>query len=206
VLLASGVYVWWLTGYATLLFVVSICSCTNVTCQALPFYFVMWTCIYRWIRATKLNANGFKMFPCYLTNVQICCLSKDCWRSAVSTLTGLDISFSINMLCQYLYSPTTTGQWFKWFLRFLKHTGHLGLHILWSSATLVSAFFHADCSEDRKSTDDFAVFFDPNLISVQRSKKLYYDQVLRQSTRLRCNNRIDVWIQSVLQELCIPCS
>jgi hypothetical protein len=79
------------------------------------------------------------------------------------TLSRPNISFLVNKVCQYLHPPTTI-YWtaVKRILRFLKHTINFGLHIRRSSSTLVSAFLDADwvgCSDDRKSTDGFAVFF-----------------------------------------------
>jgi hypothetical protein len=85
------------------------------------------------------------------------------------TLTQPNISFSINKVCQFLHSPTTTHLTaVKWILWFLKHTIHFGLHIHRSPSTMVSAFFDVDwarCSDDRKSTGDFAVFLRLNMIS-----------------------------------------
>jgi hypothetical protein len=85
------------------------------------------------------------------------------------TLSRLDISFAVNKVCQYLHAPTTI-HWtaVKRILRFLRHTSKYGLHIRCSLSTFVSDFSDADwasCSDDRKSTGDFAVFFGPNLIS-----------------------------------------
>jgi hypothetical protein len=56
----------------------------------------------------------------------------------------------------------------KRILRFLKHTMGYGLLIQSSPSSMVSAFSDANwagCSDDRKSTGGFAVFFGPNLIS-----------------------------------------
>jgi hypothetical protein len=55
----------------------------------------------------------------------------------------------------------------KRILHFLKQTISFALHIRQSSSTLVSAFSHAywvGCSNDRKSTGGFDIFFGPNLI------------------------------------------
>jgi hypothetical protein len=84
------------------------------------------------------------------------------------TLSIPDISFSVNKVCQCLHSPTAVHMTVKRILRFVKYTRSLGLHIRRSSSTLVNAFSDADwagCSDDRKSTGGFAVFFGPNLIS-----------------------------------------
>jgi hypothetical protein len=98
----------------------------------------------------------------------------------------------------------------KRILRFLNNTGNLGLYIRQSSSTLVSAFFDVDwagCSNDRKSTGGFAIFSDPNLISSCAKKQ---KTISRSSTDLEYKAMADattelMWIQSVLQELRIPC-
>jgi hypothetical protein len=126
------------------------------------------------------------------------------------TLSRSDISFSVNKVCQYLHSPTTM-HWttVKRILRFLKHTISFGLHIWRSCSTLVSTFSDVDwagCSDDRKSTGGFAIFFGPNLISWCAKKQ---KTVSRSSTEVEHKAMADattelMWIQSVLQELRIP--
>ncbi|XP_073360778.1 uncharacterized protein [Aegilops tauschii subsp. strangulata] len=96
------------------------------------------------------------------------------YRSAVGalqylTLTRPDISFAVNKVCQYLHAPTTV-HWtaVKRIVRYIRYTVSLGLQVKRSNSTLVSAFSDADwagCSDDRKSTGGFAVFFGSNLIS-----------------------------------------
>lgn len=85
------------------------------------------------------------------------------------TLTRPDISFSMNKVCQFLHSPTS-HHWvaMKRILRYLKHSLRFGLSIQKSPSFLISAFSDADwagCSEDRRSTGGFAIFFGSNLIS-----------------------------------------
>lgn len=61
------------------------------------------------------------------------------------TLTRPDISFSVNMVCQFLHTPTAV-YWaaVKRILRYLKYTSCLGLKFSRSVSTLVSAFTDAD--------------------------------------------------------------
>jgi histone deacetylase 1/2 len=78
------------------------------------------------------------------------------------TLTRPDISFSVNKVCQYLYSPTTT-HWttVKRILRYLKSTITTCLTFTKSVSTLISDFSGADWAgriDDRRSTCGFAVF------------------------------------------------
>jgi histone deacetylase 1/2 len=76
------------------------------------------------------------------------------------TLTGHDIAYSINKVCQFLHAPTT-GHWaaVKRILRYLKQCTRLGLKIHKSSSMLVSSFSDADCAgstDDRRSIGGFA--------------------------------------------------
>jgi hypothetical protein len=129
-----------------------------------------------------------RMTTCKLVNTPLSCSSKlsahdgeilssedaTRYRNIVGalqylTLTRSDIAFTVNKVCQYLHAPTTI-HWtaVKRILRFLKHTMDSVFLIRWSPSTMVSAFSDADwagCTDDRKSTGGFAVFFGSNLIS-----------------------------------------
>jgi histone deacetylase 1/2 len=61
------------------------------------------------------------------------------------TLTRPDISYAVNIVCQYLHAPTTI-HWTaaKRILRYVRHTINSGLTFMRSSSTLVSAFSDAD--------------------------------------------------------------
>jgi histone deacetylase 1/2 len=68
------------------------------------------------------------------------------------TLTRPDISYSVNKVCQYLHSPTTSHMSaVKRILRFLQHTRNSVFLIRSSPSTMVSAFSDADwagCTDD----------------------------------------------------------
>jgi hypothetical protein len=123
------------------------------------------------------------------------------------TLTRPDIAFAVNKACQYLHSPTSL-HWtaIKRILRYLKHTMGIGLHIRKSH---VSAFLDADrasCSDDRKSTDGFALFLGSNLISWCAKKQ---KTMSRSSTKAEYKTMADamtkiMWVQLVLRDLSIP--
>jgi histone deacetylase 1/2 len=123
------------------------------------------------------------------------------------TLTRPDISFSVNKVCQFLHSPTTS-YWsaVKRILRYLKSTVSTGLKIKRSTSVLVSAFSDADragCVDDHRSTSGFAVFLGSNLISWSSRKQV---MVSRSSTeaeyKAMANATAEViWIQTLLREL-----
>jgi histone deacetylase 1/2 len=123
------------------------------------------------------------------------------------TLTRPDISFSVNKVCQFLHAPTTL-HWtaVKRILRYLKHTKALGLKLVQSDSTLVSAFSDADwagCPDDRRSTGGFAVFLGCNLISWSARKQA---TVSRSSTEAEYKSLANataevIWVQTLLSEL-----
>jgi histone deacetylase 1/2 len=94
----------------------------------------------------------------------------------------------------------------KRILRYLKQSTNLGLKISRSSSLRVSAFSDADwagCSDDRRSTGGFAVFFGANLVSWSARKQA---TVSRSSTEAEykalANATAEVmWIQTLLMEL-----
>ena len=120
------------------------------------------------------------------------------------TLTRPDISFVVKKVCQYLHAPTSTHLTsVKRIIRYIKHTVSLGLQFKRSSSTLVSAFSDADwagCSDDRKSTGGFAVFFGSNLISWKQatesrsSTEAEYKSLANATAEIIC-------VESLLHEL-----
>jgi hypothetical protein len=123
------------------------------------------------------------------------------------TLTRPDISFSVNKVCQYLHSPTTSHMTtVKRILRFLQHTIDFGLHIRRSPSSMANAFSDADwvgCIEDRKFTGGFAVFLGHNLISwCAKKQKIVSRSSTEEKYKVMADATAEVmWVQTVLHKL-----
>ena len=123
------------------------------------------------------------------------------------TLTRPDISFAVNKVCQYLHAPTS-AHWsiVKRIVRYVKPGMRIGLHFKRSNSSLVIAFSDADwagCSDDRRSTGGFAIFFGSNLISWSARKQA---TVSRSSTEAEYKSLANataevIWVESLLEEL-----
>lgn len=123
------------------------------------------------------------------------------------TLTRLDISFSVNKVCQFLHIPMTLHLTaVKRILRYIKGAISMGLPFVKNSSTLVSAFADADwggCPDDQRSTGGFAVFLGSNLVSWSARKQ---DTVSRSSTEAEYKALANattaiMWVQTILSEL-----
>ena len=96
------------------------------------------------------------------------------------TLSRPDITFAVNIVCQFMHSPTT-NHWYvvKRILRYLQGTTNHGLLISRCSSSVLhayiddafnflSAFSDADwagCLDDRRSTGRYAIYLGSNLVS-----------------------------------------
>jgi hypothetical protein len=122
------------------------------------------------------------------------------------TLTRLEISFSVNQLCQHLHHPSST-HWTvaKRVLRYLQGTSDHELHHTKSHLQL-NAFCDSDwagCPDDRRSTTGFAVFLGDCLVSWS-AKKL--PVVSRSSTKaeyrsLAITTAEVFWLRMLFKEL-----
>ncbi|CAL2245723.1 unnamed protein product [Prunus armeniaca] len=101
-------------------------------------------------------------------------LLASCWCLQYLTITRLDLSYSVNQVCQFMHSPTTThGQEVKRILRYLKFTFD---HGLWykPGPLQLSAYSDADYARDpdsRHSTGGYCIFLGFNLISWSSKKQ-----------------------------------
>nr|XP_023898860.1 uncharacterized protein LOC112010737 [Quercus suber] len=102
------------------------------------------------------------------------------FRSTIGPLqylsnTRLDLSFTVNRVCQFMHRPTSTHwQVVKRILRYLKHTISHGLLLKCSASTRLGAFSDADwarCPYDRQSSSGFCVYLGDNLISWSSKKQ-----------------------------------
>ncbi|XP_019153490.1 PREDICTED: uncharacterized protein LOC109149962 [Ipomoea nil] len=123
------------------------------------------------------------------------------------TITRLDLSFSVNRLCQFMHSPTQ-DHWglLKRVLRYVKGTLDYGLRLTPSLSSDLHAYSDSDwagCPVDRKSTSGYAVFLETNLITWLSRKQR---TVARSSTEAEYKGLADVaaevtWVISLLREL-----
>lgn len=83
------------------------------------------------------------------------------------TITGPDLSFAVNTVCQYMHVPLNSHfQAVKRILRYLKGTLQFGLHYVSGPLTLLaySDMGWARDIYDRKSTTGYVVYFGQNPI------------------------------------------
>ncbi|XP_042955114.1 uncharacterized mitochondrial protein AtMg00810-like [Carya illinoinensis] len=128
------------------------------------------------------------------------------------SLTRPDISFSVNKVCQFMYSPKLP-HWsaVKRILRYLKGTINYGVHFSSQSPFILQAYSDADwagCPDDRRSTGGFCTFLGTYLISWSSKKQ---KTIARSSTEAEYKSVATsaaelIWLQNVIRELDLPLS
>ena len=125
------------------------------------------------------------------------------------TLTQSYIAFVVNRACQFMANPIET-HWLvvKQILRYLKGTLSYGLQLHQANFLDLQGYTNADWAsypDDRRSTNGYCLFLGPNLISWSSTKQRL---VSRSSTESKYRGLVSltskiIWVQSVLQELCL---
>ncbi|CAN6572790.1 unnamed protein product [Malus baccata var. baccata] len=131
------------------------------------------------------------------------------------TWTRPDLSFAVNLVCQYMHSPRVSHlQAIKRILWYLKGTIDMGLWFSKTSAHLdIQAFSDADwagCPLDRRSTGGFCIFLGSSIISWSAKKQ---PTVARSSTeaeyRFLAHTVAELsWISKLLDDIgySLPCN
>jgi hypothetical protein len=121
------------------------------------------------------------------------------------TLTGPDIAYSVNQLCQHMHNPTTihlTAA--KRVLRYLKGSIDCGLHYCKSSLTINADW--AKNPDDRHSTTGCGIFLGSILISWSAKKQPVVSRSSKEAEyRSMCLTTTELyWICMMFQELHLP--
>jgi len=125
------------------------------------------------------------------------------------TLTRPDIAYSVNQLCQFLHSPTTTHMVAaKRVLRYLKGTLTFGLYYTRGSLRL-NGYCDSDWAgspDDRRSTTGYGIYVGPCLISWAAKKQ---SVVAKSSTEAEYRSMALAvaelyWLRMLFKELRVP--
>lgn len=125
------------------------------------------------------------------------------------TLTRPDISFAVNKACQFMATPTMV-HWLavKRILRYLKCRSSFGIHLHQAPSLSLHGYIDADWAsfpDDRRSTTGCGVFLGPKLVSWSSTKQKVVSRSNTESEyhSLAAITSEIIWIQYLLQELCI---
>ncbi|XP_068636011.1 uncharacterized protein [Aristolochia californica] len=137
------------------------------------------------------------------------------YRSVVGALqyvilTRPDIAVAINKACQFMQQPTT-AHWLsiKRILRHLRGTIQDGLLLSPSSNLTIEGFTEANWDvqpDDRRSSSGYLVYLGDNLVSWSSTKQKVVSRSSAESEYRGLALAIAeiVWMQALLQELCVP--
>lgn len=126
------------------------------------------------------------------------------------SLTKPDISFSVNKVCQFVHDPKLS-HWtaVKCIIRYLKSTINHGMFFFKKYSLKLHVYSNADwaeCSDDRRSTGSFYIFFEFHPIS-WNSKK--HQTIVRSNTKVKYKSLANtsaklIWLQTIIKELGFP--
>ncbi|RVX04050.1 Retrovirus-related Pol polyprotein from transposon TNT 1-94 [Vitis vinifera] len=126
------------------------------------------------------------------------------------TITRPDIAFAVNKACQFMQQPTS-AHWLsvKRILRYLKGTMQDGLLLSPSTNLTIEGFSDADWGaqpDDRRSSSGYLVYLGGNLVSWSSTKQKVVSRSSAESEYrgLALATAEIIWMQALLQELCVP--
>ncbi|RVX16039.1 Retrovirus-related Pol polyprotein from transposon RE1 [Vitis vinifera] len=126
------------------------------------------------------------------------------------TITRPDIAFAVNKACQFMQQPTS-AHWLsiKRILRYPKGTMQDGLLLSPSTNLTIEGFSDADWGaqlDDRRSSSGYLVYLGGNLVSWSSTKQKVVSRSSAESEYhgLALATAKIIWMQALLQELCVP--
>ena len=126
------------------------------------------------------------------------------------TLTRPDISYAVQQICLHMHAPRAPHlALVKRVLRYVRGTLEFGLHLRASSSTTLTAYSDADwagCSDSRRSTSGYYVYYGDSLISWSSRRQTTVSRSSAEAEYRAVAHAVAecCWIRQILQELHRP--